>query len=126
MAFKEVRLTAKESVKVEITYKASPRPVLAVYDYDLKVETANDPIEHRKGDNQNSQDDIYFLPTPTEDNKGRYILVSSEVGAMDGDADFDVLITVHQDGIETDTLKDSGKVKGNGESVSKIGMIKFK
>ncbi len=126
MASKEVILTAQQTVKIAISYVASPKPILAVYDYDLKVDDANPPIEHSKGDNQNSQDDSYFLPTPVQNNKGRYILVTSEIAAIDSDSDFDVIIDIFQDGVKTDTLKDSGSVEGNGESVGKIGMIKFK
>jgi len=126
MAFKEVKLTAINDVKIAITYRASPMPVLAVYDYDLKTSDANPPIEHKKGDNQNTKDDRYSLPTPIDTNKDRYILISSEIAAIDTDSDFDIIIEIFQDGFKTDTLTDSGSVKGDGPSVGKIDMIKFK
>ena len=120
----EIKANTTE-LKIKITYSSNPAPVLAVYEYQLKESDSNPPVETHSGDNQNSQDDIYLLPTPSQINKKRYALIKSNVAAIDKDADFTIKIEVIQNDITTDTLLSNGKVLANGEGVLKIDMIKF-
>jgi hypothetical protein len=112
-------------LKIRISYLSAPSPVIAVYDFKLKISDANPPLLSFSGDNQNSADDIYTLPYPAQSNKGRYVLLQSNVGATDTDADFTIKTEVIQDGTVTDTVLSEGKVLQDGEAVLKIDMIKF-
>lgn len=111
-------------VKIEIIYKGT-HPVLAGYLYQLKTDDLNTPIEERQGDNVNSQDDIYPLPTPINHNKNRKVVLTSKISAIDHDAEYEVRMNVIQDGITTDTLKSQGKVFAHGEASLSFDMIKF-
>ena len=111
-------------VRIAILY-AGTAPVLAGYEYQLKTGDLNPPIDSRQGDNQNSQDDIYALPTPAGQNAGRKAVVTSKIAAMDRDSDYEVRINVLQDGTITDTLISRGKVAANGEAALSFDIIKF-
>ena len=111
-------------VKIQITYLGS-NPVLAGYEYQLKPPYSNSPLEDRTGDNQNSQADIYSLPSPIEDNIGRKIVLTSKIAAIDKDSDYTVKMDVIQDGTITDTLTSNGNVKAKGESKLSFDIIRF-
>src|SRR5947208_1311676 len=104
MAAIESKLLGNNDVKIKITYSSSPKPVIAAYDYYLKDSDANPPIEHHPGDNRNSQDDIYSLPTPVNINVARYILLKSQIAAIDAPCDYEIKVEVLQNGTVTDTL----------------------
>ena len=116
--------TGVSEVKIQITYKGAP-PVLAGYVYKLIANNSNAPLDYHQGDNQNSQDDLYSLPTPVMANKNRMITLTSSVAAINSDADYVVQIDVIQDGAITDTLKSYGKVVANGGASINYDGIKF-
>ncbi len=125
MALIETKLKADaKDVRVIINYSGTT-PVLAGYEYQLKAENANQPIESHEGDNQNNQDDIYPLPSPISDNTGRKVVLTSKIAAIDADSDFIVRMDVLQDGVITDTLKSSGHVDKDGEAKLSFDIIKF-
>ena len=118
-------LAAVTDVKIKITYWGT-RPVLAGYVYQLKSSNPDATVDEKNGDNTNSEDDIYSLPTPVADNVGRKVRLVSSVTAIDDDSDFTVQMDVIQDGQITDTLISPGHVNKDGESVESIDIIKFK
>ena len=125
MALIETKLKADaKDVRVIINYSGTT-PVLAGYEYQLKAENANQPIESHEGDNQNNQDDIYPLPSPISDNTGRKVVLTSKIAAIDADSDFIVRMDVLQDGVITDTLKSPGHVDKDGEAKLSFDIIKF-
>jgi hypothetical protein len=111
-------------VKIEIVYSGT-NPVLAGYEYQLKEKNSNAILDDKEGDNQNSQDDIYWLPTPITDNIGRKVLLTSKIAALDKDAEYEVKMKVLQDDINTDTLISVGKVRADGEAALSFDIIKF-
>jgi hypothetical protein len=125
MAYKEIALTAANEVKISINYLGTNQPVIASYTYQLKDSDANPPLEYKQGDNQNSADDVYYLPNPIASNKRRFILISSEVVAIEHDTEFEIEIDITQDGGQSEKMTIKGKVMGDGDTVNKLAMIKF-
>lgn len=68
-------------LKVEIKYEG---PIIAEYTYRLRAANANSIVQTASGDNDNEEDDIYFLPTPVAQNHDRKITVSSDFASADG------------------------------------------
>jgi hypothetical protein len=114
-----------KDVKIKISYRGNPQAVLAVYNYQLKSDEANQPVESHEGDNQNCQDDIFSLPTPIGLNVGRFILIRSQIAAVNVDTSYSIIVEVIQDGEVTDTLENKGVAKANGSSVLAIDKINF-
>jgi len=67
-------------LKVDIQYLGA---VTASYIYKLWSANSNAIITEKQGNNQNPQDDVYFLPQPTDQNTNRFIEVVSSL--MNGD-----------------------------------------
>jgi hypothetical protein len=127
MALIKVKLIDGVSdVKIKITFSGTT-PVLAGYVYELKANNSNAPIEERIGDNLSSQDDIYPLPTPIQENIGRKVVLTSKIAAIDRDSDYEVKMEVIQDGIITDTLTTPPErhVDANGEADLSLDIIMF-
>ena len=111
-------------IKIEIIYQGT-HPVIAGYDYQLKEKNSNAVIDDQVGDNVNSQDDIYHLPTPIQDNVGRRAVITSKVAAVDLDSEFSVEIKVYQNNVLIDTLVSNGKVLISSGAVLSYDIIKF-
>ncbi len=125
MALITSKLAAGASeVKIKITYRGSA-PVLAGYEYQLRAADSNPPVEVRQGDNRNDQDDVYPLPTPIDINRGRRAIVTSNIAAIEKNAEYEVRIQVIQDGKVTDTLTSTGKVSASGGAALSYDMIIF-
>lgn len=63
-------------LKLQIEYLGA---VTASYVYNLWSATSNAVIIEKQGNNQNSEDDVYFLPQPTNQNINRFIQVLSSL-----------------------------------------------
>ncbi|MFL5763829.1 MAG: hypothetical protein ACJ77K_07800 [Bacteroidia bacterium] len=118
-------LTGTTELKIRFTYYGQPAPVLAVYEYELNSPDSNAPLESHRGDNQNSEDDLYTLPSPSEQNKGRYAFIRSTIAAIDADSSFTVKTEILQNGKVSDTLVSPGTVKAHGDAVQRIDVIEF-
>jgi hypothetical protein len=125
MALEEFTLRAKNEVIVDIKYVSKNGPIMATYSYKLKSKSSNEPIEIHTGDNQNSQDDSFYLPSPIKLNKDRYILISSEIAAIDRDTDFKIIVSVLQDNFKPEVFTIIGRVSANNDSINKLLMLKI-
>jgi hypothetical protein len=67
-------------LKIDIQYLGA---VTASYVYKLWSANSNAIITERQGNNQNPQDDVYFLPQPVDQNNNRFVEVVSSL--MNGD-----------------------------------------
>jgi hypothetical protein len=63
-------------LKIDIEYLGA---VTASYVYTLWSATSNGIVSEKQGNNQNPQDDVYFLPQPVEQNINRIIQVLSSL-----------------------------------------------
>lgn len=83
---------------------------IASYEYQLFHNTNNTLIQHFKGNNQNPDDDAYYLPVPVADNIGRLIDVRTNFVGLDPDnyKDFEARVELYQG------MKFLGEVKENG------------
>ena len=103
-------------LKVEIKYEG---PIIAEYTYRLRSATANPPVQTATGDNDNEQDDIYFLPTPVAHNHDRKITVSSDFASTEGtenNVKWKTNVIVSQDGVELGRGTDKGTLPKEDQS----------
>ena len=63
-------------LKVQIEYLGA---ITASYVYNLWSANSNAVIIEKQGNNQNPEDDIYFLPQPANQNTNRFIQVLSSL-----------------------------------------------
>ncbi|HWB62168.1 MAG TPA: hypothetical protein VG603_01565 [Chitinophagales bacterium] len=91
-------------------------PFFADYTYKLREANSNALADGPKpGDNKNTQDDCYLLPTPVEQNDGRKIVLSTDFvspPAQKGMA-YSIVATVSQNGTSIGSDTDSGTLTGD-------------
>jgi hypothetical protein len=63
-------------LKIDIEYLGA---VTASYVYTLWSANSNGVVTEKQGNNQNPQDDVYFLPQPVDQNTNRFIEVLSSL-----------------------------------------------
>ena len=93
--------------------------IVASYSFTLWEAGSNDHLMYEKGNNQNTDDDMYNLPLPVGSNNGRIIQLRTEFVGLDpaNSSDFEITANVKQGnsdlGDETDTGKITGKTQGS-------------
>ena len=81
MNVKNVKIDPKgDKLQVNIIFNGL---IVASYEYMLFESASNKVIQHKKGNNQNPEDDKFDLPGPTEKNVGRIIDVRSNFVGLD-------------------------------------------
>ncbi len=105
-------------IKIAISYKGL---IVASYVYQLWEAESNDVITTKKGNNQNTDDDAYFLPMPVSYNIGRIIDVRSRFVGLDPDVakKYEVKIEVFQGDKFIDEAVDAGEL-GTDSNLSQI------
>jgi len=85
-----------ENLSIELSYKGL---IAASYTYTLWEADSNDIVEQKKGNNLNSMDDKYTLPSPVSSNSGRLVDIHSTIHGLYDNADegeFMIIITIKQ------------------------------
>ncbi len=83
-------------IKFKIEYKG---PIVAEYTYRLREAGSNAVIVEKTGDNDNPEDDLYYLPTPVSGNDNRKISIGSDFASLDGtssDVQWQSIVTIYQ------------------------------
>jgi hypothetical protein len=87
----------------------------ASYEYLLFEKNSNLVLDRKNGNNQNSDDDKYFLPLPVSANMGRLIDVSVDFTGLEpaNYPDYKVTTEFYQGDKKLDEVTDEGKVDGH-------------
>lgn len=81
----------------------------AEYSYELWSATDNTKVDEKDGNNNNPQDDIFFLPTPLIQNNGRLAKFTiSFQGRSENHPNYEMNANVIQDGKVIGTASDTG------------------
>lgn len=103
------------TVWVKITY---PETLLFCrYLLQLRQSDSNEFVpgyDHIRGDNENSADDKYGLPTPSRDNDGRVLMIFHTIMDQTGDGgEYRIRVTLYQGGEEIwDNTTDPREITG--------------
>ena len=83
----------------------------AEYLYELWSATDNSKADEQEGNNNNPQDDIFYLPTPLILNKGRLAKFTiSFLGRNENHPDYEICAKVFQDNNELGVASDAGSL----------------
>src|SRR3954451_973928 len=80
-----------EDLKIDIQYFGK---LTASYVYTLWEKNSNAKVSEHSGNNQNSQDDFYFLPSPVNENENRIIEVFSTLNNPPNDSDIREIVAI--------------------------------
>lgn len=88
----------KSGAPLKVEFVVKNGVLAAAYYIKLAEKNSNKPVAEFDGDNQNPQDDSYYLPLPVEENDERIIRLSVEFYALDfaQSKNFDMGIEVSQ------------------------------
>ena len=87
---------------------------VASYEYQLFHSTNNHVLQHHKGNNQNPEDDSYYLPVPVAGNIGRLIDVRSNFVGIDpvNYKEFEARVEIYQGKQKLGEVKENGELSG--------------
>ena len=87
--------------------------IIASYKYVLWEAQSNHRVDEREGNNQNPDDDKYFLPLPTGSNKGRLIDVRARFIGIDMDnKKYKITVEIYQGDNKLGEVFVSGNASG--------------
>ena len=93
--------------------------IAAAYGLKLAEANSNQKVFYEEGDNQNTEDDKYYLPVPVEDNNGRVLRLTTDFYGLDPKnyPDYKIELEIYQGnkllGSESDTDKVTGKTQSS-------------
>lgn len=101
-------------------------PIVASYYYNLYKKDSNDTAQEGPGNNQNTQDDRYYLPLPENDNNGRIIELNTSFYTTATAGNYKITIELYQSGVKIDEHFEEAAVTGGKQTsllMAKLNMI---
>lgn len=87
---------------------------VASYEYQLFHSSNNQVLQHFKGNNQNPEDDFYYLPVPVSSNINRLIDVRSNFVGLDpvNYKEFEAKVEIYQGRQKLGEVNEKGELSG--------------
>lgn len=118
----------KNGAPLKVEFVVKNGVLAAAYWIKLAEKNSNKPVAEFDGDNQNPQDDCYYLPLPVEENDERIIRLSVEFYALDftQSKNFDMGIEVSQGDKLLGYIGKNGELTNTDQSLLLFLKLKIK
>jgi len=118
----------KDGDPLKIKFKVENGVIAIAYTIKLSERDSNKAVAYYDGDNQNPEDDVYFLPIPIEQNNERILRLSATFYPLDLDLSKKYLIKleVYQRDILLDSIEQDGDLTLSTQAILLFAKLKIK